>query len=251
MSNHDDETARNTQGGPDQSGVGTPSSGGYPAGPQFQPGDYRSTTPQFTDPDAPRYSGPQGGQPGSSQPGSEYASPAYPGSEYAPPSASVYSVAGVPSYTGADFPAPVGVQPLARPSAPVALTKKPRGRLAALLVAACLSAVIGAGAGIGSYEYATSGDGAGTTSPISVTTVPAAQNPALDGTIAAAAAKIEPSVVTITVEAGQGGDIGTGVVLDKAGHILTNNHVVEAAASSGTITVTLDNGDTAKATIDR
>jgi putative serine protease PepD len=259
MSNHDDETARDIQGAPDQSGLGTPPSGGYPAGPQFHPGDYRSSAPQFTDPSAPRYSAPQASQSGSSQPGSEYTSPpqpgspyagsGYPGSQYGAPGASPYSAAGVPSYTGADFPAPAGVPPLAQPSAPVALAKKPKGRLAALLVAACLSAVIGAGAGIGSYEYATSGQGAGTTSPISVTTVPAAQNPALDGTIAAAAAKIEPSVVTITVEAGQSGDIGTGVVLDKAGHILTNNHVVEAAAQSGTITVTLDNGDTAKATI--
>jgi len=254
MSNYDDETARDSQGGSDQSGLGSPSSGGYSAGPQFHPGDYRSTAPEFTDPGAPRYAAPQAPQPdssqaGSSQSGSEYASPQYTGSGYAAPNASPYSVAGVPSYTGADFPAPTGVLPLAQTSAPVALVKKPKGRLAPLLVAAFLSAVIGAGAGIGSYEYATSGQGAGTTSPISVTTVPAAQNPALDGTIAAAAEKIEPSVVTITVEAGQSGDIGTGVVLDQDGHILTNNHVVEAAAQSGTITVTLDNGDTAKATI--
>ena len=46
----------------------------------------------------------------------------------------------------------------------------------------------------------------------------------------AAAEKIQASVVTITVQAGQGGDIGTGVVLDDAGHILTNEHVVSAAA---------------------
>jgi putative serine protease PepD len=152
-------------------------------------------------------------------------------------------------YTGADFPAPAGVPPLAPPAGPATATAaKPRGRLGLLIVAASLSAVIGAGAGIGSYAYVTQVDGA-SGSPISVTTVPAAQTPVLNGTISAAAAKIQPSVVTISVESGRTGDIGTGVVLDKSGHILTNNHVVEAAAQQGTITVTFHDGTTAKATI--
>ncbi len=55
--------------------------------------------------------------------------------------------------------------------------------------------------------------------------------------------------MTITVQSGRSGDIGSGVVLDSAGHILTNNHVVEAAAQGGTITVTLHNGTTAQATL--
>jgi putative serine protease PepD len=159
------------------------------------------------------------------------------------------SSAAGPYYTGADFPAPAGVRPVLETHAPAALTRKPKGRLAALLVAACLSAVVGAGAGIGGYQYASSSGGTAATSPISVTTVPAADSPVLNGTITAAADKIEPSVVTITVQAGQSGDIGTGVVLDKSGHILTNNHVVEAAAQSGTVTVTFHNGKTAKATV--
>ena len=58
-------------------------------------------------------------------------------------------------------------------------------------------------------------------------------------------------MVTITVQAGRSGDIGTGVVLDKDGHILTNNHVVEAAGGvqQRSITVTFHNGTTAKATV--
>lgn len=117
-----------------------------------------------------------------------------------------------------------------------------------MIVAVSLSAVIGAGAGIGSFEYATSSRGVAA-SPISVTNVPAAQSPVLNGTISAAAAKIQPSVVTITVRSGQSGDIGTGVVIDRSGHILTNNHVVAAAAEQGTVTVTFANKTTAKATI--
>ncbi len=152
-------------------------------------------------------------------------------------------------YTGADFPAPAGVPPLTdsallnRPE-PVA---RPKRRLGAILVATSLSAVIGAGAGVGSYAYL--GQDGVAASPVSVTTVPASQTPVLNGTVAAAAAKIEPSVVTITVQSGSSGDIGSGVVLDPEGHILTNNHVVEAAANRGTIAVTLNDGTIAKATI--
>ena len=161
----------------------------------------------------------------------------------------------LPGYTGADFPAPAGVAPPA-PTAATALARRPRRGLGALLVAATLSAVVGAGAGVGSYAYLTDGGTAGATSPISVTTVPAAQTPVLDGTVVAAADKIQPSVVTIGVQAGQGGDIGSGVVLDDQGHILTNEHVVSAAAGSsgqggaaGTITVTFHNGTTAQARV--
>jgi putative serine protease PepD len=150
-------------------------------------------------------------------------------------------------YTGADFPAPQGVPHLSQTPVPASVATKPRRRAGALLVAASLAAVIGAGAGVGSYAYLVDGRTAGTS--VSVTTAPAAKTAVLDGTVSAAAAKIEPSVVTITVQSGQSGDIGSGVVLDKAGHILTNNHVVEAAAQQGTITVTFHNGTTAKATI--
>src|SRR5688572_8845216 len=147
-------------------------------------------------------------------------------------------------YTAIDFPAPAGVPPVTdyRP-APV----KPR-RIGTIIAAATVAAVIGAGAGVGSYATLVA-DGGGTGSPISVSTVPAAQSPVLDGTIEAAAAKIQPSVVTIAVQSGQSGDIGTGVVIDSEGHILTNHHVVEAAGQNGTVTVTFDDGTTADAKV--
>jgi putative serine protease PepD len=156
-------------------------------------------------------------------------------------------------YTGADFPAPPGVRPVAKhaavPPPPRAPATKPRGRAGALITAASLSAVIGAGAGIGSYAFLVDGS-ARSASPVAVTSAQASQSPALDGTITAAAAKIDPSLVTITVRTAQGGDIGSGVVLDKDGHILTNDHVVQAAEQQqGTITVTFDDGTVAKATI--
>ncbi len=45
------------------------------------------------------------------------------------------------------------------------------------------------------------------------------------------------------------GDEGTGIVLTADGDILTNNHVVEAAATAGVIAVTINDGRSVKATI--
>ena len=44
------------------------------------------------------------------------------------------------------------------------------------------------------------------------------------------------------VEGADGSGTGSGWVYDKAGHIVTNNHVVAGAADGGTITVVLANG---------
>ncbi len=80
---------------------------------------------------------------------------------------------------------------------------------------------------------------------------------ALSRTFAQVAATVSPSVVRISVTKGGkvksidpfggGGDspkqrgMGSGVVIDSAGHILTNNHVVEGALD---VRVTFDNGKT-------
>ena len=196
------------------------------------------------------------------------------------------------AYRAEDFPAPAGVPPLSSGTghAPApgtypgqsygggtatmvqpAPTTRPRRRTGVVVAAAALSAIIGAGAGIGSFAYLAGGTTGIATSPISVTTRPAANTPVLDGTISAAAKAIEPSVVTITVTSSQGESLGTGEVLDKQGHILTNDHVVAAAASASSqqggedqpgqdqsgqeqsgqvgISVTFDDGTTEKATV--
>ncbi|WP_083454846.1 S1C family serine protease, partial [Nostocoides japonicum] len=69
------------------------------------------------------------------------------------------------------------------------------------------------------------------------------------GSVAAIAAKALPSVVTLQVSGPGGSDTGSGWVFDDQGHIVTNNHVVEAAASSGKVTVILSNGKHVDATI--
>ena len=66
------------------------------------------------------------------------------------------------------------------------------------------------------------------------------------------ASLVTPSVVSILVTTSSGSGNGSGSIYkttSTASYIVTNNHVVEGAASSGTITVELLNGDQHKATI--
>ncbi|MFD8969105.1 S1C family serine protease [Streptomyces sp. NPDC059568] len=65
--------------------------------------------------------------------------------------------------------------------------------------------------------------------------------------VAGIAASALPSVVTLHVSGSDEQGTGTGFVLDRQGHILTNNHVVQPAGSSGEISVTFSGGQTAKA----
>ncbi|MGO4384527.1 S1C family serine protease [Specibacter sp. RAF43] len=69
--------------------------------------------------------------------------------------------------------------------------------------------------------------------------------------VTAAAAKAMPSVVTISATSGNAGGTGSGIVLDTAGHILTNTHVVtlDGAAAHASIEVQTSNGKVYKGTI--
>ncbi len=44
-------------------------------------------------------------------------------------------------------------------------------------------------------------------------------------------ARVQPAVVQINVKTGQGGGLGSGVIIDPRGYIITNNHVVQGAQS--------------------
>jgi putative serine protease PepD len=70
------------------------------------------------------------------------------------------------------------------------------------------------------------------------------------GSLADMVKQVRPSVVSLKVQAGQSGDEGSGVIISTNGMIVTNNHVVEAAAGgNGSIQVTFDDGTTAPAKI--
>lgn len=73
------------------------------------------------------------------------------------------------------------------------------------------------------------------------------------GSINSIVTKVFPSVATINVTSPDGGGTGSGSIFKTTStfsYVVTNNHVIESAAGgAGTITVELDNGDQAVATI--
>jgi putative serine protease PepD len=56
-----------------------------------------------------------------------------------------------------------------------------------------------------------------------------------------------PSVVTISVQGPSASGTGSGEVIRSGGYILTNNHVIAAAANGGSVSVTFSDGKTADA----
>jgi putative serine protease PepD len=69
------------------------------------------------------------------------------------------------------------------------------------------------------------------------------------GSIADLASRVIPGVVSISVAAGGDSGTGSGFFLSSDGYVLTNNHVVEAAATRGSITVAISTGKKYTATI--
>lgn len=121
-----------------------------------------------------------------------------------------------------------------------------KNRRGSVLVGALLLALVagGIGGGIGAYIERNGG----------LTQIELDQDDRDGGgrapdSVAGIAASALPSVVTLHVSGSTESGTGTGFVLDDKGHILTNNHVVAPAGSSGEITVTFSGGETANAEV--
>jgi len=84
--------------------------------------------------------------------------------------------------------------------------------------------------------------------PVSQDNSNAAADP--DEPLSQAAAKVLPSVVSITATDGRQSGEGSGVIISSDGLVLTNNHVVSLAADGGQLEVTLPDGSTADASIE-
>ena len=67
--------------------------------------------------------------------------------------------------------------------------------------------------------------------------------------VSAVAGELLPSTVQILAKSGEASGTGSGFILDSAGHVVTNNHVVTAAADNGEIRVVDFQGRTHEATI--
>ncbi|MEU7816976.1 trypsin-like peptidase domain-containing protein [Pseudonocardia sp. NPDC049154] len=71
------------------------------------------------------------------------------------------------------------------------------------------------------------------------------------GSVSDIAARVLPAVVSLDIKVGQQGGTGSGVVIDPAGYILTNNHVVAPAADAqgSTVQAVFSDGSRAPAAI--
>ena len=126
---------------------------------------------------------------------------------------------------------------------------KPRARLSLsqVVAVAALSSLLGAGAGgFVALELADSGTIGG---QYRLDQAAGDTSARADDSIAAIASAVTPSVVFIQYETFNSAGSGSGFIIDSNGYILTNNHVVEAAASSGKLTVELSDGASYEATI--
>jgi putative serine protease PepD len=149
-----------------------------------------------------------------------------------------------PDHTGYDFPppSPPRVDPPTGGDGGGGERQWPR-RAAGGLAILALVAGGGTAGGVLADRYLIDHGGAATSAATTATT--SASTTTADP-LAAVAAKVSPSIVTVLVDSSQESALGSGVVLSANGLILTNNHVV---ASDGTVSVRLSTGRTVPARV--
>ncbi|MDH6422321.1 S1C family serine protease [Aurantimicrobium minutum] len=165
---------------------------------------------------------------------------------------------GIPEYY---FP-PVGGEtppPAAPPAAeqvvpetfvgPTAIRERNQSKVAPLVAVAVVAALVGgiAGAGVVAVMGAQNSSNSASSAVQGITINDTDEV----STVTAVAAKASPSVVTISVTGTDGSGTGSGVILNKEGYVLTNNHVatLDGASSDAKITVQDNDGNIYPASI--
>ena len=192
--------------------------------PEQPPVDWTATAQQpVVPPQAPSPWDPPQGQPYGEPPSHPQGVPAYGAPQQTPQSAPQ------PGFQQGPPPGPRHAEPTARVGGWV----WPVVALLALVVGV-IGGIVGA-AGFRIVDEATEGPGLVSTGLDGVDLATEAPLEAEDGTIANVAEEVLPS--TVQIIAAYGGDdegaTGSGFVLDKQGHVITNNHVVAEAADEG------------------
>ncbi|MFB7635893.1 trypsin-like peptidase domain-containing protein [Streptomyces sp. NPDC056149] len=136
--------------------------------------------------------------------------------------------------------------PMVAPGAPDPRAPRRRGRRARLAAAAVALALLAGGVGGVAGAYVERYGGLDDLKLPQAAGDAGGRSPESVAGIARAAL---PGVVTLHVRGNAEQGTGTGFVLDRQGHILTNNHVVEPAGTGGEISVTFSGGQTAKAKV--
>ena len=112
-----------------------------------------------------------------------------------------------------------------------------------------LAAVVVAGVGGGFIGAAVASPGSSSASASGGSSASGTDQSVASCAVTPVADKVLPSVVTILAQGTQGGGTGSGEVIRSDGYILTNNHVIAAAADGGKVQVLFSDGTTEPATI--
>lgn len=150
--------------------------------------------------------------------------------------------------TGQPGPSWQSGQQYSPPTAPIGMppsgVAQPRrgGPVVGAVVLSLIVGLVAGGVG-GAVGYELAGTGSQATSALDLPAggaVPIANLPS--GSVEQVAQKVTPSVVQLRVHGSQVAAEGSGIVLSADGLILTNNHVVEPAATGGQVAAVLQDG---------
>lgn len=130
-------------------------------------------------------------------------------------------------------PIPPMLPPMGPPPVVIREKRSRGGLLAGALAIAVVSAGIGgAAASVVEFGHQSGSSHGGGLIPGAAPSVPAANMP--PGSVEQVAAKVVPSVVMLETDMGRQSEEGSGIILSADGLIMTNNHVVSAAANPKT-----------------
>ena len=144
---------------------------------------------------------------------------------------------------------PAGFPPPSPPEGNTGAGRRGRRRIVPAVAGLVVAALVGGGAGA-VVEHRLDHSPGEAASSLEAPVLPRGASNAPTGSVEQVAHAVLPSVVSITVATATQGGEGTGVILSSDGLILTNNHVIAAAADgNGRVTVTLNDGRSASAQI--
>lgn len=113
-------------------------------------------------------------------------------------------------------------------------TRRSKGKISSPLIALLLlfTASLLTGCQVGNGSTGAAGTSTGSATNNNGSSIPILNGTNIEAVREAVIAKVQPAVVQINVRMQKGGGLGSGVIIDNHGDIVTNNHVVAGAQSA-------------------